>query len=329
MDRMVIVGLIVNDASAVARYLDGLSNIISYIEKKDNEFNWGSYIALMANLSNSEFYNSLIVDALRVFNLENCCIEDIEIEPQKVESLYDVINTYDVSIKGDANIFDSLDTNKVYPVIHEGKVVKPSKSRFGIDSLGLNRFRVTLRGLMNSCSFENKCIIDIDNRTFGLYVANRLVYGDEIEHPAHITDSVVELSCGDLNDDFTAIGDYCVKFLDTFHVNIEVKECIVPNGVKTVVINVAEKVLDCLIVIPPTVEGIFISSFNYYHLKDRHSNFKIKLLLSSSVNLNLTKEILANLYNDFKSRYVVDSSLELDDLIERIERNTKFSIDFY
>ena len=329
MDRMVIVGLIVNDANTVARYLDGLSNIISYIEMKDNEFNWGSYIALMANLSNSEFYNSLVVDALRVFNLENCCIEDIEIKPQMVKSLSDVINTYDVSIKADANIFDSLDTNKVYPVIHEGKVVKPSKSRFGIDSLGLNRFRVILRGFMNSCAFENNCIIDIDNRTFGLYVVNRLAYGDEIEHPAHITDSVVELSRGDLNDNFTAIGDYCVKFLDTFHVNIEVKECIVPNGVKTVVINVCKKVLDCLIVIPPTVEGIFISSFNYYHLKDRHLNFKIKLLLSSSVNLNLTKEILANLYNDFKLRYVVDSSLELDDLIERMERNTKFSIDFY
>jgi hypothetical protein len=329
MDRMVIVGLIANDTNAVAGYLDGLSNIISYIEKKDDEFNWGSYIALMANLSKSGFYNSLVVNALRVFNLDNCCIEDIEIKPQMVKSLYDVINTYDVSIKGDANIFDSLDTNKVYPVIHKGKVVKPSKSRFGIDSLGLNRFRVIIRGLMNSFAFENNCFIDIDNRTFGLYVVNRLVYGDEIEHPAHITDSVVELSCGDLNDNFTAMGDYCVKFFDTFYVNIEVKECIVPNGVKTVIINVAEKVLDCLMVIPPSVEGIFISSFNRYHLNDRHLNFKIKLLLPSSVNLNLTKEILANLYNDLKSRYLVDSSLELDDLIERIERNTKFSIDFY
>lgn len=117
--------------------------------------------------------------------------------------------------------------------------------------------------------------------------------------------------------------------MDTFYVNIEVKECIVPNGVKTVIINVYKKVLDCLIVIPPTVEGIFISSFNHYHLNDRHLNFKIKLLLPSSVDLNLTKEILANLYNDTKSRYIVDSSLELDDLTERIERNTKFSIDFY
>ena len=117
--------------------------------------------------------------------------------------------------------------------------------------------------------------------------------------------------------------------MDTFYVNIKVKECIVPNGVKTVIINVAEKILDCLIVIPPSVEGIFISSFNRYHLNDRHLNFKIKLLLPSSVNLNLTKEILANLYNDTKSRYIVDSSLELDDLTERIERNTKFSIDFY
>ena len=329
MDRMVIVGLIVNDTDAVARYLDRMDNLISLIEKKDKDFTCGSYIKVMTNLGDSEFYNSLVVNALRVFNMTNCCIEDIEIEPQKVRSLSDVINTYDVSIKGDANIFDSLDTNKVYPVIHEGKVVKPSKSRFGIDSLGLKRFRVILRGLMNSCAFENNCFIDIDNRTFGLYVVNRLVYGDEIEHPAHITDSVVELSCGDLNDNFTVIGDYCVKFFDTFYVNIEVKECIVPNGVKTVIINVAEKVLDCLIVIPPSAEGIFISSFNYYHLNDRHLNFKIKLLLSSSVNPSLIKEILVNLYNDTKSRYVVDSSLELDDLIERIERNTKFSIDFY
>ena len=322
MDRMVVIGLIVDDTDAVARYLDRMNNLISIVEKKDKDFNWGSYIKVMTNLGTSEFYNSLIVHALRVLNLENCCIEDIEIEPQRVDCLSDVINTYDVSVKSEASIFNSFE-NRVYSIIHKGKVAKATKNR-----LGLDRFRVTLRGEMNGCFFEDKCIVDIDNKTLCLYVGNRLVYGDDIECLVNVNNSTVELSNGDLNSNIDTIGDYCVKSFDNFYINTEIKECIVPNGIKSVVVNVTKKV-DCLIVIPPSVEGILISRFNSYLLDDRHLNFKIKLLFSSRVDSRLIREMLANLYNIIKLRYSADSSMTLDALIKLIENNTKFRIEFY
>lgn len=322
MDRMVVVGLIVDDTNEVARYLDRMDNLISIVEKKDKDFTWGSYIKVMTNLGESEFYNSLVVHALRVLNLHSFCIEDIEIEPQKVKNLSDVINTYDASIKSESSIFNSFE-NKVYSVIHKGNVVKAIKNR-----LGLDRFRVTLRGEMNGCFFEDKCIVDIENKTLCLYAGNRLVYGNEIECPLDTNTSVIELSNGDLNGNLDTIGDYCVKSFDTFYMNTEIRECIVPNGVKSVVINVTEKV-DCLIVIPPTVESILTSSFISYLLDDRHLNFKIKLLFSSRVDSSIIREILANLYNFIKLRYAADSSMTLDALIKLIENNTKFSIEFY
>lgn len=323
MDRMVIVGLIVEDTDAVARYLEDMDNFISSIENRDNDFTWSSHSEIIVHLGMSELYSSLVVSALRVFNLENCCVEDIEIEPQSVGCLSDVINTYDISIKSDTNVYNSFYMNRVYSVIHNGKVVKPTKNR-----LGLDRFRVTLRGEMNGCFFEDKCIVDIDNRKLCLYVGNRLVYGNEIEYPVYANNSSVELSNGDLNGNLDTIGDYCVKSFDTFYMNTEIRECIVPNLVKTVVISVTNTI-DCLVVIPPTVEKVITSSFNYYLLDDMYLHFKIKLLLSSSVDSNLIRELLANLYNDIKVIHTADSSMTLDTLINLIENNTKFSIEFY
>jgi hypothetical protein len=356
MDKRVIVGLLVDDIYEANRYQDSLNKIFNSIEDCDDKyFGWegtsyqDSLNSKLVNYGNSSL---LRISGLKVFNLSTLQLEDIsitEVESSEMDSTFlnrDMnIETFetDLSCMGiclnnhyvDRLVNLVLLNSSAYPVIHNGKVIKPNKNKYDIDKLNMGFINLNLK-ICSDFGFSSglEIAIDIDKNKYNVYNLGKFCTGDKAVNDAlGIYNIKTQLQRVDCNLGYAEfIGDYCIRLFDNYIIDNEVKNFIVPSGAKNILFEIGDK-SSCTLVLPQDFEGFEFGVTSPIVRGDVRENggscLDINILFSYKTDKGKVRDIAIKIYKAFWWQYNIPDLLSLDAIIKTLKIECGVTIDFY
>lgn len=350
MDKRVIVGLLVDDIDEANRYQDRLNKIFNSIEDCDDKyFSWegcsyqDSLNSKLVNYGNSSL---LRISGFKVFNLSTLQLEDIsitEVEPSNMGSVFlnigmDIEISTDLSCMGiclNNYYVDSIGfSSPVYPVINNGKVIKPNKNKYSLDRLNMSILGLRLQ-ICGDFGFSSdiEIAIDIDKNKYSVYNLGKFCTGDNaVNDVLGIYNIKTRLQRVDCNLGYVEfIGDYCIKLFDSYIIDNEVKNFIVPNGVKKILFEIGDK-SRCTLVLPQDFEEFEFGVTSPIVRGDVRENggscLDISILFSYKTDKGKVRDIAIKIYKAFWWQYGIPL-LSLDAIIKTLKIECGVAIDFY
>ena len=356
MDKRVIVGLLVDDIDEANRYQDSLNKIFNSIENcGDKYFSWegcsyqDNLNSKLVNYGNSSL---LKISGFKVFNLSTLQLEDIsitEVESSEMTSTFlniDMnIETFetDLSCMGiclnnhyvDRLVNMVLLNSSAYPVIHNGKVIKPNKNKYSIDRLNMGFIKLNLK-ICSDFGFSSglEIVIDIDKNKYNVYNLGKFCTGDKAVNDAlgiyNIKTQLQRVDCDLGYVEF--IGDYCIKLFDNYIIDNEVKNFIVPSGAKNILFEIWGKG-SCTLVLPQDFEDFEFRVASPIVRGDVRENggscLDINILFSHKTDKGKVRDIAIKIYKAFWWQYNITDSTSLEQLIGMLSSLCGINIDFY
>lgn len=351
MDKRVIVGLLVDDIDEANKYQDILNKIFNSIENCDDKyFSWegvscqDSLNSKLVNYGNSSL---LKISGFKVFNLSTLQLEDIsitEVEPSNMGSVFlnigmDIEISTDLSCMGiclNNYYVDSIGfSSPVYPVINNGKVIKPNKNKYSLDSLNMSILRLRLQ-ICGDFGFSAgiEILIDLDKNKHCVYSLDKFCTGDRtVNDVPSIYNIRIQLSKIDCNLGYVEfIGDYCIKLFDNYIVDNEIRNFIVPSGTKNILFEVGDKDR-CTLVLPKDFEGFDFGVTSPIVRGDVRENggscLDINILFSYKTDKGKVRDVAIKIYKAFWWQYNIPDLLSLDAIIKTLKIECGVTIDFY
>jgi hypothetical protein len=356
MGKRVIVGLLVDDIDEANKYQDILNKMFNSIEDCDDSyFSWESIThqeSLYSKLVNYGNSSLLKISGFKVFNLSTLQLEDIsitEVKSSEMDSTFlnrDMnIETFetDLSCMGiclnnhyvDRLVYMALLNSSAYPVIHNGKVIKPNKNKYSIDSLNMSILRLRLQ-ICGDFGFSAgiEILIDLDKNKYCVYSLDKFCTGDRtVNDVPSIYNIRIQLSKIDCNLGYVEfIGDYCVRLFDNYIIDNEVKNFIVPSGAKNILFEVGDKDR-CTLVLPKDFEGFDFGVTSPIVRGDVRENggscLDIAILFSDRTDKGKVRVIAVKIYKAFWWQYNIPDLISLDAIIKTLKIECGVTIDFY
>ena len=352
MDKRVIVGSLVDDIDEANKYQDILNKIFNSIEDCDDKyFSWEGCLyqdSLNSKLVNYGNSSLLEISGFKIFNLSTLQLEDIsitEVESSEMDSIFlnrDMnIETFetDLSCMGiclNNYYVDSIGfSSPVYPVINNGKVIKPNKNKYSIDSLNMSILRLSLQ-ICSDFGFspDIEIVIDIDKNKYNVYNLGKFCTGYKAVNDAlGIYNIKTQLQRVDCNLGYAEfIGDYCIRLFDNYIIDNEVKNFIVPNGVKKILFEIGNK-SRCTLVLPQDFEEFEFGVTSPIVRGDVRENggscLDISILFSYKTDKGKVRVIAIKIYKAFWRQYNIPDLLSLDAIIKTLKIECGVTIDFY
>lgn len=351
MDKRVIVGLLVDSIYEANRYQDSLNKMFNSIEDCDDSyFSWESITyqdSLCHKLVNYGNSSLLKISGFKVFNLSTLQLEDIsitEFEPSNMGSVFlnigmDIEISTDLSCMGiclNNYYVDSIGfSSPVYPVINNGKVIKPNKNKYSLDSLNMSILRLRLQ-ICGDFGFSAgiEILIDLDKNKYCVYSLDKFCTGDRtVNDVPSIYNIRIQLSKIDCNLGYVEfIGDYCIKLFDNYIIDNEVKNFIVPNGAKNILFEIGDK-SRCTLVLPQDFEEFEFGVTSPIVRGDVRENggscLDINILFSHKTDKGKVRVMAVKIYKAFWWQYNIPDLLSLDAIIKTLKIECGVTIDFY
>lgn len=351
MDKRVIVGLLVDDIYEANRYQDSLNKIFNSIEDCDDKyFSWegcsyqDSLNSKLVNYGNSSL---LKISGFRVFNLSTLQLEDIsitEVKSSEMDSTFlnrgmDIEISTDLSCMGiclNNYYVDSIGfSSPVYPVIYNGKVIKPNKNKYSLDSLNMSIIKLSLQ-ICSDFGFSSglEIVIDIDKNKYNVYNLGKFCIGDEtVNDTLGIYNIKTRLQRVDCNLGYVEfIGDYCIRLFDNYIIDNEVRNFIVPSGVKNILFEIGDK-SSCTLVLPQDFEEFEFGVTSPIVRRDVRENggscLDISILFSHKTDKGKVRDIAIKIYKAFWWQYNIPDLISLDAIIKTLKIECGVTIDFY
>lgn len=356
MGKKVIVGLLVDDIDEANKYQDILNKMFNSIEDCDDSyFSWESIThqdSLNSKLVNYGNSSLLRISGFKVFNLSTLQLEDISITEVKSSEMDSTFLNRDMSIETfetdlscmgiclnnhyvDRLVNMVLLNSSAYPVIHNGKVIKPNKNKYDIDSLNMSIIKLSLR-ICDDFGFSSglEIVIDIDKNKYNVYNLGKFCTGDKAVNDAlGIYNIKTQLQRVDCNLGYAEfIGDYCIRLFDNYIIDNEVKNFIVPNGAKNILFEIGDK-SRCTLVLPQYFEEFEFGVTSPIVRGDVRENggscLDISILFSYKTDKGKVRDIAIKIYKAFWWQYNIPDLLSLDAIIKTLKIECGVTIDFY
>lgn len=356
MDKRVIVGLLVDSIDEANSYQDSLNDMFNSIEYCDDSyFSWESIThqeSLYSKLVNYGNSSLLKVSGFKVFNLSTLQLEDISITEVKSSEMDSTFLNKDISIEKSKDSIEYMGiclnnhfidrlvclvllNSSAYPVIYNGKVIKPYKNKYDIDSLNMSIIKLSLR-ICSDFGFSSdiKIVIDIDKNKYSVYNLDKFCTGDEtVNDISSIYNIKTQLQRAGCNLGYIEfIGNYCIKLFDNYIIDNEVKNFIVPSGVKNILFEIGDK-SRCTLVLPQDFEDFEFGVTSPIVRGDVRENggscLDINILFSHKTDKGKVRDIAIKIYKAFWWMCNIPDLVSLDDIIKTLKIECGVTIDFY